>query len=58
MTRKAAIGIGGKYDFSKDTRGFPPPNRYNIEDFVKSNVVKKKGCSLGLGRKDVKVNSW
>ncbi len=58
MTRKAHIGIGDKYDFTKDTEGFPPPNKYDLGNFVKTNKSKKKGYIFGLSRAEVKVNSW
>jgi len=58
MKRKAGIGIGNKYDFTKNGEGVPPPNRYKIRDFVQYNIQKAKGKSLGLGRDVVKVNSW
>jgi hypothetical protein len=44
MTRKADIGIGFKYDFTKDSEKFPPPNKYDLGDFVKSNKMKSS-CS-------------
>ena len=58
MKRKAGIGIGNKYDFTKNGEGVPPPNRYQINDFVKTNKVKGRGKSMGLGRDKVIVNSW
>ncbi len=58
MTRKAHIGIGTKFDFMKDTEGFPPPTKYDLSDFVRRNRSKKKGYIFGLSRKKVKVNSW
>ena len=58
MKRKAGIGIGNKYDFTKGGKGVPAPNRYKIKDFVSHNIQTKKGYSLSLGRAEVKVNSW
>ncbi len=58
MTRKAGIGVGEKSDFTKDTEGFPPPNKYNLSNFVQKNKTHKKGYLFGLSRAEVKVNSW